>query len=69
MKESERQRDVTAQNASEQAAPEVGAEALDAIGRRLQHVYGQLLAEPLPEKVLAMLKKLSEPETDSGGER
>jgi len=43
--------------------PDEGAslnrEMQDALGRRLQQVYGQLVAEPLPNKVMQLLAKLS----------
>lgn len=50
--------------------PEGGAslnrEMQDALGRRLQQVYGQLVAEPLPNKVMQLLAKLAGEQPTSG---
>lgn len=36
-----------------------------AIGKQLKHVYGQMLAEPLPDKFTQLLASLSKPESNS----
>lgn len=36
-----------------------------AIGKQLKHVYGQMLAEPLPDKFTQLLAALSKPENNS----
>lgn len=36
-----------------------------AIGKQLKHVYGQLLAEPLPDKFTQLLASLSKSESNS----
>lgn len=41
-------------------------EMQDALGRRLQQVYGQLVAEPLPNKVMQLLAKLASEQPASG---
>ncbi len=36
-----------------------------AIGKQLKQVYGQMLAEPLPDKFTQLLNKLSKSDSDS----
>lgn len=36
-----------------------------AIGKQLKHVYGQMLAEPLPDKFTQLLASLSKTENNS----
>lgn len=36
-----------------------------AIGKQLKHVYGQMLAEPLPDKFTQLLETLSKSEKNS----
>ena len=40
-------------------------EAQDAIGRRLRSVYGELVAEPLPDKFRELLDRLAKSEKQS----
>jgi len=40
-------------------APEVGLEIQDHIGRKLRAVYNEILSEPVPEHLVALLDKLS----------
>lgn len=57
---------------SDDQAPETGKidgalprELQGAIGKQLKHVYGQMLAEPLPDKFTQLLASLSKPENNS----
>jgi predicted transcriptional regulator len=44
-------------------------ESQDALGRRLQQVYGRLVAEPLPDKVMELLAKLARDEPEPGTQK
>ena len=45
----------------------INREAQDTIGRRLQQVYGQLVSEPLPDKVKDLLAQLANSEKKAKG--
>lgn len=72
---SDDKRQESAMNAEEQASSadtkSAGSEHVlprelqGAIGKQLKHVYGQLLAEPLPDKFTELLASLGKTENNS----
>ncbi len=49
--------------AAQEASGTLDRQTQDALGRRLQQVYGRLVAEPLPDKVIQLLAKLASRDT------
>lgn len=52
-------------SAEAKAEPALPRELQGAIGKQLKHVYGQMLAEPLPDKFTELLASLSKNESNS----
>jgi Anti-sigma factor NepR len=42
-------------------APALGPDIMDAIGRELRLMYGEIVAEGVPERFAEILRKLDEP--------